>query len=110
MDNRKRTRREARSHEELMSELEEMETWWRDYRLKQRMIPDEWYRLHETAPCRPKKARLTAAFDADVVRWYRSLGRGYQARMNAVLRAYMLAVVAREIEGVGDRDGAGRRI
>lgn len=27
--------------------------------------------------------------DPDVVRWFRKQGRGYQTRMNAVLRSYM---------------------
>ncbi len=107
MDERKRTTREARSHAELLAELEAMEARHREWSLKRRTIPDEWYRLHEQTPCAPKKTRLTAAFDADAVRWYRGLGRGYQARMNAVLRAYMLAVVAREIDV--ERDGSGRQ-
>ena len=39
----------------------------------------------------PAKTPINAKFDSDVVRWFRSQGRGYQARMNAVLRAFMLA-------------------
>ena len=35
------------------------------------------------------KLRVTASFDQEVVEWLRSQGRGYQTRMNAVLRAYM---------------------
>ena len=53
---------------------------------------------------RPRKTKVTAAFDADLVKWYRAMGHGYQARMNAVLRAYMRAVVSKEIESHGDRD------
>lgn len=110
MTERKRTKREARSHAELLAELEEMEAWWRDRQLKERAIPPDWYRLEETAPVRPRKASLTLRCDADLVRWYRGLGRGYQTRINAVLRAYMLAVISKEIEGRGDRDSAGRAI
>lgn len=43
---------------------------------------------------RPVKQQLTVRFDADVVDWFRQHGdraRGYQTRMNAVLRAYMTA-------------------
>ncbi|MEM8597139.1 MAG: BrnA antitoxin family protein [Pseudomonadota bacterium] len=50
----------------------------------------------------PKKTRITAAFDADVVRFYRALGQGYQARMNAVLRLYMLALKSKLIRGRDD--------
>ena len=34
------------------------------------------------------KERLTVRFDEDVVTWFRNQGRGYQSRMNAVLRSY----------------------
>lgn len=37
------------------------------------------------------KERLTVRFDRDVVDWFRAQGRGYQTRMNAVLRAYVEA-------------------
>jgi uncharacterized protein (DUF4415 family) len=36
--------------------------------------------------------RVTAYFDQEVVEWFRAQGRGYQTRMNAVLRAYMEGV------------------
>lgn len=34
------------------------------------------------------KERLTVRFDEDMVRWFRSQGRGYQTKMNAVLRSF----------------------
>jgi uncharacterized protein (DUF4415 family) len=37
------------------------------------------------------KTPVNAKFDADVVEWFKSQGRGYQTRMNAVLRRYMEA-------------------
>jgi uncharacterized protein (DUF4415 family) len=37
------------------------------------------------------KTPVNAKFDADVVDWFKSQGRGYQTRMNAVLRRYMEA-------------------
>ena len=37
------------------------------------------------------KTPVNAKFDVDVVDWFKSQGRGYQARMNAVLRRYMEA-------------------
>lgn len=36
----------------------------------------------------PKK-QLTVRLDPDVVEWFKSQGKGYQTRMNAVLRQYM---------------------
>ena len=34
------------------------------------------------------KERLTVRFDEDMVQWFRSQGRGYQTKMNAVLRSF----------------------
>ncbi len=34
------------------------------------------------------KASISLRLDADVLEWFKSQGRGYQTRMNAVLRAY----------------------
>jgi uncharacterized protein (DUF4415 family) len=39
----------------------------------------------------PRKRLLSLRVDADVVEWFRAQGRGYQSRMNALLRAYMEA-------------------
>jgi len=36
-----------------------------------------------------KKQSVTVRLDADVLEWFRSQGKGYQTRMNAVLRLYM---------------------
>ena len=37
---------------------------------------------------RPPKKQITIRLDADVLEWFRSSGKGYQSRINAVLRAY----------------------
>ena len=34
------------------------------------------------------KERLTVRFDADMVEWFKKQGRGYQTRMNTVLRSF----------------------
>ena len=39
----------------------------------------------------PPKAVLNMRVDQDVLDFFKSEGRGYQTRMNAVLRSYMLA-------------------
>ena len=39
----------------------------------------------------PRKSLLSLRIDADVLEWFRSQGRGYQSRMNALLRAFMQA-------------------
>ena len=36
----------------------------------------------------PGKKQLTLRIDADVLEWLKAQGKGYQSRINAVLRAY----------------------
>ena len=40
---------------------------------------------------RPLKQIVTARLDRDVLEWLKSHGRGYQSRMNAILRREMLS-------------------
>ena len=55
--------------------------------------PDEgkfdWSRSQVTMP-RPKQA-ISVRLDTDVLAFFRAAGRGYQTRINAVLRSYMKA-------------------
>ena len=39
---------------------------------------------------RPVKQQLTVRIDADVVEWLKGQGKGYQSRLNEILRAAML--------------------
>jgi len=39
---------------------------------------------------KPVKVPVKINYDADVLEWFRSSGKGYQTRMNNVLRGYML--------------------
>jgi len=40
---------------------------------------------------RPVKVPVKINYDADVLEWFRSFGKGYQTRINTALREYMLA-------------------
>ena len=42
------------------------------------------------------KERVTVQLDHDIVDWLKAQGRGYQARINAILRAYMEALKLRQ--------------
>lgn len=66
--------------------------------------------LKRAAPVEPRKERVTILLDAEMPKWYRGLGHGYQRRINAVLRAYMNGVISKAIERKGDRDAKGRLI
>ncbi|MDN5936851.1 MAG: BrnA antitoxin family protein [Nitrosospira sp.] len=39
---------------------------------------------------RPIKQQLTIRIDADVLEWLKSQGKGYQSRLNSILRSAML--------------------
>ena len=45
---------------------------------------------------RPTKGQITAKIDNDVLAWLKSEGRGYQSRMNAILRREMLRALSEE--------------
>jgi uncharacterized protein (DUF4415 family) len=48
---------------------------------------------------KPIKTSTTVRIDADVLAWLRAQGKGYQSRINAILRREMLASVEGEIAG-----------
>jgi len=55
--------------------------------------PTFWRRAKLVYPC--PKERITVRLDADMLDWFRAKGKGYQTRINAVLRAYFEAKQAR---------------
>jgi len=36
----------------------------------------------------PRKEQLTLRLDAEVLTWFKAQGKGYQTRINSILRAY----------------------
>ena len=72
-----------------------------------REIPHAWRDIETNHPVTPKKVRVTTALDADVAKFFRATGRGYQAKMNDVLRLYMLARLSKYIEAPEDRTWEG---
>jgi uncharacterized protein (DUF4415 family) len=44
---------------------------------------------------RPVKQQLTVRIDADVLEWLKSQGKGYQSRLNTILRSAMLDTARR---------------
>ena len=101
---KKRNLAEERAYVDLMIELLDEEQHWKNFRLKEAFIPEDWRSLEADVPVRRRKTKVTAAFDADLVKWFRAMGLGYQARMNAVLRTFMLARISKEITGRKDFD------
>ena len=48
---------------------------------------DFWKDAKVVYPDSPKE-QVTVRLDADILEWFKAHGRGYQTRMNAVLRSY----------------------
>ncbi len=46
----------------------------------------DWSKIEPVS--RPAKKMVNLRLDSDMLAWFRDTGRGYQTRMNAVLRAY----------------------
>jgi uncharacterized protein (DUF4415 family) len=46
---------------------------------------------------RPVKRQITARVDADVLAWLKGQGKGYQSRINAILRREMLEALKKEV-------------
>jgi uncharacterized protein (DUF4415 family) len=96
----KRVRAKSRTIDELEAEsaliqlsmdLDAM-TWRQDARLR---VPEGWGLVDGENPVRTPKVKMTLRLDADVADWFRQQGDGYQARVNAVLRMYMMAKAAK---------------
>ena len=52
---------------------------------------DFWEKAVRNPFYRPTKTSTTVRIDSDVLHWLRSHGKGYQSRLNAILRREMLA-------------------
>lgn len=61
-------------------------------------IPEEWHEIAKATP-RSVKAKVTLRLEADVVKFFRSMGPDYGPRINDVLRSYMHARLAGVIRG-----------
>lgn len=62
-----------------------------DYSDIPELTPSQLAEMQRGAFYRPVKKQITARVDADVLAWLKSQGKGYQSRMNAILRAAMLS-------------------
>jgi uncharacterized protein (DUF4415 family) len=77
---------DAKTEVQLAADMASDEAW--------EGVPHDWVRQAAGAARalrRPKenKRQVTMRFDADVLEYFRRQGRGWQGRMNAVLRTFM---------------------
>ncbi|HEX9200788.1 MAG TPA: BrnA antitoxin family protein [Acidobacteriaceae bacterium] len=54
------------------------------------LTEEQWKNAERGRFYRPVKRRITARVDADVLAWLKGQGKGYQSRINAILRREML--------------------
>ena len=52
-------------------------------------LGDEFFNNARLIAPSENKQQLTLRFDPDIIEWFKAQGKGYQSRMNAVLRAYV---------------------
>jgi uncharacterized protein (DUF4415 family) len=57
------------------------------------MTEEQWKNARRGHFYRPLKKQITARVDADVLAWLKAQGKGYQSRINAILRREMLTSV-----------------
>jgi uncharacterized protein (DUF4415 family) len=57
------------------------------------MTDEQWKHAGRGHFYRPRKQQITARVDADVLDWLKAQGKGYQSRINAILRREMLTSV-----------------
>jgi uncharacterized protein (DUF4415 family) len=55
------------------------------------ILPDDFLPPPEELMKAKTKVIITMRVDLEVLDWYKSMGRGYQSKMNAVLKAYKKA-------------------
>jgi len=52
-------------------------------------ITAEMWRNAVVSDRRPPKKNITLRIDAEIIDWFKARGKGYQTRMNAVLRVFI---------------------
>jgi uncharacterized protein (DUF4415 family) len=112
---RKRTKAEERAYTELHDTLYELEKVRYDMtiafeRRKFDNIPWDWASVEDMVPVRRRKVRIHTAYDEDVAKFFKAMGHGYQARMNLVLRIYMLGILSGHINIRRNEDWMGNEI
>ena len=65
--------------------------------MRPRWIRHFWHEARVASPAQVRKRQTGVRIDEHVLAWFRAQGRGYQARMNAVLRAYARCTAKRSI-------------
>ena len=66
-----------------------------DYTDMPRLTDEDFARMVSNPYYKPKKVQITARVDSDVVAWLKKGGKGYQTRLNNILKKLMLDEIRR---------------
>ncbi len=98
----KRTPAQSQHLDHMMSTLEETQLDFAILRRTRNIVPKGWHEVADETPCEKPKKPMTIRLEAEVLDWYRNLGMGYQNRINAVLKAYMHAIISKHLSDEGN--------
>ena len=70
---------------------------WLDSAIREE-IPEAWHRLEQDIEVEEKKEKVTLYLDRSVARFYRAMGKGYQARINRLLASWAQMKIAEELK------------
>lgn len=62
------------------------------------MLDEEWFKKAKLVVPNAEKKKITIRLDEDIIDHFKGGGEGYQTRINAVLKAYVLAQQMKEVE------------
>lgn len=94
------TKKERILWADAMELLEDIEWDLYDFFDRERKIPKGWHSIWQDRDRRdPNRVRVTISLDADVVKFFKAMGKGYQPRINRVLRAFVMGRLSGMIEG-----------
>lgn len=94
----KMTPRQRSHHTYLMDVMSRLDWDFHNTIHRAGRIPAEWSEIARATP-RHVKTKVTFEVEADVLKFFRAMGKGHGPRMNDVLRAFMHARLAGVVEG-----------
>lgn len=101
-DDKPLTRRQRYDHYYMMEAMARFE-WDMHHKIATHLrIPQDWHEISQRRES--KKVKITMSVDEDVVKWFKSMGPGYQPRMNDMLRSFMHAKLMGLLKGEDTKD------
>ncbi|WP_375551683.1 BrnA antitoxin family protein [Rhodophyticola porphyridii] len=101
-DDKPLTKRQRYDHYYMMEAMRRFE-WDMHHKIATHLrIPQDWHEISQRRERR--KTKICFSVDEDVVKWFKSMGPGYQPRMNDVLRAFMHAKLMGLLKGDDTKD------